>query len=154
MRIRAIKKEELDDVSEIFRETFIKTPQKETWKPENSLELMKYYYKHQKDMFFVATIKGQIAGAIVGVVRPYITGFSLTDLIMFVDPRMQKQKIGSKMLKHIAEKAKNKYNVSAIEGLSYTLDTFPIKWYESIGFRKKKFQEFINASVDELIDML
>lgn len=154
MRIRAVKKEELDDISELFIETFLKTPQKENWKPENSLELIKYYHKHQKDMFFVATVKSQVVGVIAGIVKPYITGFALTDLIMFVNPKMQKQKIGSKLLKHIAEKSKNKYSVSVIEGLSYTLDTFPIKWYESVGFRKKKFQEYINASVDELINML
>ena len=56
---------------------------------------------------------------------------------MWVKESFRKQKIASKLLKTLVETAKQKYNITCVNGTTYNGENkMPYSWYKRIGFKK------------------
>jgi hypothetical protein len=73
---------------------------------------------------------------------------------MFVDPEVQNQSIGSKLLYRLIETAEGMYQVERVIGVTYENEKgYPFKWYEKLGFTRDD-DFLITRSVKELTNKI
>ena len=85
------------------------------------------------------------------MLKPEYTKYIIDSHILIVHPDYRRKKVATKLLKKIITKASNKYNVSEIESSIESLTTFPISWYESIGFKEKKHYTLVKAKIENVL---
>ena len=69
-----------------------------------------------------------------------------------VKENYRKQKIASKLLKTLVETAKQKYNITCVNGTTYNGENkMPYSWYERIGFKKVEDLFLIESNPDDVL---
>ncbi|MDD3160024.1 MAG: GNAT family N-acetyltransferase [Candidatus ainarchaeum sp.] len=130
MKIRLIKKNELKKVAKIYSKVYLKL--NENWPIKNSEEFMNYWYKKQKDLFYVALINNEIVGAGVFGIKPLFDGNRIFDGEVFVHENFQKNGIGTEIVKIIFNKAKKEYHVNEVELFTFK-NGHQLKWWKKLG---------------------
>ena len=151
MRIRLFNKKDLEEVSSLIVETYKKENKKKTWTKEIAEKYVNTYYKMNKDLCFVATENKKIVGVGLCTIKPVYNEYIIDSHILIVHPDYRRKRIATKLLKKIITKASNKYGIDEIESSVESLTTFPISWYESIGFREKKHYTLIKAKIQNVL---
>jgi len=151
MRIRLFNKKDLDEVVNLVINTYKKENKKKTWTKEMAEKYILMHYRMNKDLCFVATENQKIIGIGLCMLKPEYTKYIIESHILIVHPDYRRKKVATKLLKKIITKSKNKYGIDKIESSVESLTTFPISWYESIGFREKKHYTLVKASIDDVL---
>lgn len=151
MRIRLFNKKDLDDVVNLVINTYKKENKKKVWTREMAKQYILLHYRINKELCFVATENQKIIGIGLCMLKPEYTKYIVQSHILIVHPDYRRKKVATKLLKKIITKAKNKYGIDKIESSVESLTTFPISWYESIGFREKKHWTLVKANIDDVL---
>ena len=154
MRIRLLKRSDIQEVAKLFVESYKKDEKQRRWTLEYATKYILMLYRISKDLCFVATDNDKIVGVALAVILPEYNKEIVEFKVLLVHPEYRRKKIGSKLMRKICLKADAKYNLNQIESNIYTLTNFPITWYESIGFRVKKHYETIRASIDKVLTVV
>lgn len=154
MRIRLLKKSDVEKVSKLFVESYVKDEKSRRWQKKYAEKYILMIYRICKDLCFVAIEGEKIVGVSLNVILPEFNKEIIVSKVLLVHPNYRKQKIGSKLLKKVLSKAYNKYELKDIETSIYTLTNFPITWYEKVGFRTKKNYEITKANISNVLALL
>lgn len=154
MRIRLLKKSDVEKVSKLFVESYVKDEKSRRWQKKYAEKYILMIYRICKDLCFVAIEGEKIVGVSLNVILPEFNKEIIVSKVLLVHPNYRKQKIGSKLLKKVLSKANNKYELKEIETSIYTLTNFPITWYEKVGFRTKKNYEITKANISNVLALL
>lgn len=154
MRIRLLKKSDIEKVSKLFVESYVKDEKSRRWQKKYAEKYILMIYRICKDLCFVAIEGEKIVGVSLNVILPEFNKEIIVSKVLLVHPNYRKQKIGSKLLKKVLSKANNKYELKEIETSIYTLTNFPITWYEKVGFRTKKNYEITKANISNVLALL
>ena len=154
MRIRLLKKSDINVVAKLFVESYIKENKTRRWNEHLAEKYILMLYRLCRDLCFVAIDNEKIVGVSLALIIPEFDKEVVESKVLLVHPEYRRKKIGSKLMKKVCAKAENKYNIGEIETSIYTLTNFPITWYESIGFRTKKHYEVTRASVADILRVI
>ena len=151
MRIRLFNKKDLDEASKLIVETYKKENKNKAWSKEMAEKYITLHYRMNKDLCFVATENQKIIGIGLCMLKPICTEYIIDSHILIVHPDYRRKKVATKLLRKIITKAGNKYGIDKIESSVESLTTFPISWYESIGFREKKHYTLVKAKISDVL---
>ena len=151
MRIRLFNKKDLDEVVNLIINTYKKENKKNIWTKEMAEKYILIHYRMNKDLCFVAVENQKIIGIGLCMLKPEYAKYIIDSHILIVHPDYRRKKVATKLLKKIITKASNKYNIDEIESSIESLTTFPISWYESIGFKEKKHYTLVKAKIDNVL---
>ena len=154
MRIRLLKRNEINEVAKLFVESYKKEDKARRWTETLAEKYILMLYRLCKELCYVAVDNDKIVGAALGIVMPEFDKEIVDFKVLLVHPNYRRKKIGSKLMRKVCIKAENKYNINEIESSIYTLTNFPITWYESIGFRTRKHHEVTRASIDKVLKVV
>lgn len=109
----------------------------EGWTEESSLNICKFYFKLQPDLFFVAKKEGKVVGFSFSYIKPWADGNHLMVEEISVHPDFRKGGTALKLISKVFETAIKRYNVTKIEGATYEDEKgMPFKIYKRLGFKK------------------
>jgi len=151
MRIRLFNKKDLDEAVSLVINSYKKENKKKVWAKDMAKEYILVHYRMNKELCFVATDNQKIIGIGLCMLKPEYTNYIIDSHVLIVHPDYRRKKVATKLLKKIITKAKNKYGIDKIESSVKSLTTFPISWYESIGFREKKHYTLVKANIDNVL---
>jgi len=151
VRIRLLKRNEINKVAKLFVESYKKDDKARRWNESLAEKYILMLYRLCKDLCFVAVDNEKIVGVALGVIMPEFNKEIVEFKVLLVHPEYRRKRIGSKLMRKVCIKAENKYNISEIEASIYTLTNFPITWYESVGFRTRKHHEVTRASIINIL---
>lgn len=154
MRIRLLKKSDIEKVATLFVESYVKDEKNRRWQKKYAEKYILMTYRICKDLCFVAIDGEKIVGVSLNIILPEFNKEIILSKVLLVHPSYRKQKIGSKLLKKVLSKSYNKYELKEIETSIYTLTNFPITWYEKVGFRTKKNYEITKANISNVLALL
>ena len=152
MRIRLLKKTEIKDVAKLLVEAYESESKERRWKSIYAEEYVRQIYKTCNKLCFVAVEDGRIVGATLNIIMPEYNKNILESRMLLVHPEYRRQKIGTKLITKVCEKAMNDFKIEEIESSIYTLTNFPITWYECLGFRTKKYYEVTRANIANILN--
>lgn len=111
MKIRKIETKDLRYLSELYISVFSIPPWNEYWECDWAEERLTWIFNSQSSCGYLATINGEIIGAILGHFIPFKGEKGFKILEFFVSHKYQKQGIGSKLLHRLEYELKaNGYN--------------------------------------------
>ena len=154
MRIRLLKRNEIGVVAKLFVDSYKKDEKNRRWNEQCAERYILNLHRMCKDLCFVAIDNEKIVGAALCVIVPEFNKDIVESKVLLVHPDYRRKKIGSKLMRKICIKAENKYGIKEIESSIYTLTNFPITWYESIGFRTRKYYEVTRASIKNVLRVI
>jgi len=154
VRIRLLKRNEINQVAKLFVESYKKDSKTRRWEESLAEKYILMLYRICKDLCFVAVDNDKIVGVGLGLIMPEFNTQIVELKTLLVHPKYRRQKIASKLVRKICIKAENKYNIKEVEASIYTLTNFPITWFESIGFRTKKHYEITRASITSVLRVI
>ena len=152
IKIRLIKKSDLNRVAIIFMDAFNKAANK-GWTKKRVSEYMQWWYKRRPDLFLVAEVDDRVVGGAVGEIKPLVNGNHLVDLQLFVDIKSQNRGVGKSLLEDLIKKAKKKYKIVEVQGFADQTTKFPMSWYKRIGLNITRWTH-IEGEVDEVLKHL
>lgn len=154
MRIRLLKRNEINKVAKLFVESYKKDEKTRRWDEVYAEKYILMLYRMCKELCFVAVDNERIVGVALGIILPEFNKEIVDFKVLLVHPDYRRKKIGSKLMRKVCIKAENKCNIKEIESSIYTLTNFPITWYESIGFRTRKHHEVTRASIEKVLKVI
>lgn len=154
MRIRLLKRNEINIVAKLFVESYKKDDKARRWDETLAEKYILMIYRLCKDLCFVAVEGEHIVGVALGLIMPEFNKEIVDFKVLLVHPDYRRKKIGSKLMRKVCIKAESKYNIKEIEASIYTLTNFPITWYESVGFRTRKHHEVTRASITNVLKVV
>lgn len=152
IRIELAKKNDLSQCAEILRDIYNNNVLSEGWTVESSNAICEFYFKLNPDLFFVARNEDEVVGFTFSYIKPWADGNQLMAEELSVKESYRKQKIASQLLKTLVETAKQKYNITCVNGTTYNGENkMPYSWYERIGFKKVEDLFLIESHPDDII---
>lgn len=152
--LRLASESDLEALADIYTTAYNILNIGEKWEKESALKLIKYLFKDQPDLFFVAQDNGKIVGGIVATVRPWWDGNHLIEGELFVHPDNQGQKTGIKLVKKLFSTAKEKYGAVAWDTYTHIIHEHPLAWYKKLGFEQIKQWTMIEGNIDEVLQKI
>lgn len=146
MKIRLMKKSDLNTLSKIYVGVYRVFDMGEKWTQKSARDLLSFWFKVQPSLCFVAEYDNRIVGAIISYIRPWSDGNRLVAEEIFIDPLYQKRGIGTELIKKAFQKAFINYNAKTVEGVTFAKFKHPLSWYKSLGF--KEIKEWVMISGD------
>lgn len=152
IEIKLAEENDLTQCADILREIYNNNVLNEGWTIESSNDICEFYYKLNPDLFFVAKNNDEVVGFTFSYIKPWADGNQLMAEELSVKESYRKQKIASKLLKKLVETAKQKYNITCVNGTTYNGENkMPYSWYERIGFKKVEELFLIEGNPNDII---
>lgn len=149
------KEQDMEDIAQEFANYYTEFEVVENWTKEATIELFKYFYNHNKDLFFVAYYNDKPVGVIMAVLKPWWNGLRLVDTELFVCKEYRKKGIAKKLFKKLFEYAIEKYNVTEFEAQTYEDENgFPFIWYKRLGAKTLDKWKIITIDIKDMINKL
>lgn len=146
------QKNDLPQCANILREIYNNNVLSEGWTIESSNAICEFYFRLNPDLFFVAKKEDEVVGFTFSFVKPWADGNQLMVEELSVKQSYRNQKIASKLLKTLVKSAKQKYNITCVNGTTYNGENkMPYSWYERIGFKKVEDLFLIESNPDDII---
>ena len=137
IEIKLANKNDLAECAKILREIYNNNILNEGWTEQSSNAICDFYFKLQSDLFFVAKDNGKVVGFTFSFIKPWADGNQLMAEELSVDKDYRKQNIATRLLKTLITTAKEKYNITMVNGTTYNGENkMPYSWYKRIGFNK------------------
>ncbi len=155
IEIKLAQKNDLPQCAEILRDIYNNNVLNEGWTVENSNAICEFYFKLNPDLFFVAKNEDEVVGFTFSYIKPWADGNQLMAEELSVKENFRNQKIASKLLKTLVETAKQKYNITCVNGTTYNGENkMPYSWYERIGFKKVEDLFLIESNPNDIINKI
>lgn len=152
IEIKLAQKNDLSQCAEILRDIYNNNVLNEGWTIESSNAICEFYFRLNPDLFFVAKKEDEVVGFTFSFVKPWADGNQLMVEELSVKQSYRNQKIASKLLKTLVKSAKQKYNITCVNGTTYNGENkMPYSWYERIGFKKVEDLFLIESNPDDII---
>ncbi len=152
--IRIVKQDDLKNLDEIYLKSYNSLNIGENWDIQSSQKLMEFFFSYQSDLFFLAEVDGIIAGAIVALVKPWWDGNHLVDGEIFINPKFQKQGLGTKLIEKMFLIAKEKYQAVSWDTFTHIIYEHPLKWYKKLGFTKINQWTMISGDTSKVLNKI
>lgn len=149
--IRPVSEKDLPLLATIYKRAYNLLNIGERWSDETAFKLMEWFFKEQRDLFFVAKVGKKISGAVVGIIKPWWDGNHLTDGEIFIDPPFQRHGIGSRLIKELFQEAKKKYKVVSWDTFTHIVYEHPLKWYKKMGFEEINNWKMISGDINRVL---
>lgn len=157
-KICLVKRNELKDCAKILRDIYNNNVLSEGWTEKTSLNTCLFFYKQNKDLFFVAKDENdKVIGFTYSFIKPWSHGNMLMIEEISVAENYRKHGIAKALMLAVVSKAKEKYNISNVCGEAYydkNADWIPFDWYKRIGFSKNKELFIIESEPNEITKSL
>jgi len=152
IEIKLATKNDLTQCAKILRDIYNNNVLNEGWTEKSSNEICDFYFKLQPDLFFVAKDNEKVIGFTFSFIKPWADGNQLMAEELSVDKDYRKQKVATRLLKTLVQSAKERYNITVVNGTTYDGENkMPYSWYERIGFTKVGDLFLIEANANELL---
>jgi ribosomal protein S18 acetylase RimI-like enzyme len=138
MRIRKATEDDMEAAALIYKECFDKEPYKYMIKEEESLDIIKSYFKTQ--VMYVAIDNDSVIGFVMGEKYLWVGGWRLWISELFVDSNHQRKGVGTQLLSAIENHFK-KDGISFVELLAHN-NAEAIKFYEKLDFHRSDYAKF------------
>ena len=146
------QKNDLPQCANILREIYNNNVLSEGWTIESSNAICVFYFRLNPDLFFVAKNEDEVVGFTFSYIKPWADGNQLMVEELSVKENYRQKKIASKLLKTLVKSAKQKYNITCVNGTTYNGENkMPYSWYERIGFKKVEDLFLIESNPDDII---
>lgn len=146
------QKNDLPQCANILREIYNNNVLSEGWTIESSNAICEFYFRINPDLFFVAKNEDEVVGFTFSYIKPWADGNQLMVEELSVKENYRQKKIASKLLKTLVKSAKQKYNITCVNGTTYNGENkMPYSWYERIGFKKVEDLFLIESNPDDII---
>lgn len=153
-KVIRVEKEMLPQIAEIQKRVYAHFLDNEPWTQQTALAFMEYSYNLQPDLFFVLLHDDQIAGYIIGCIKPWSDGNHLMCEELVIDFPHQGKGLAQFLSIRIVEEALKKYNVTAVEAQTYENEAgSPMKMYKQVGFKQQHYF-LIKADAKKLLENL
>ena len=134
LKIRLVKKEDLEILSEIYSRVFSEADKNKPWDINHSYEHLMYWLKIQPDMFMGAFDENnKPIGAIAVGIKPWRRGNRCSAGIIFVDTQSQQKNVAKMLFKTMLNRAVRKYKAISFEAVTFAGKDFPLNWYKKLG---------------------
>ena len=154
-KLRLAEEKDLPALAKVLSRSFTEADPEKPWDMEHSLENVKYWFKKQPDLFYVAVDEvDKPLGAMVVNIKPWRTNIRCNDGMLFVDPAAQNNGIGKDLFRKVIEESLNKYNAETFEGITFAGKEFPMSWYEKIGIEKDEYAMVIVGKTRDILERL
>ena len=128
---------DLTQCAEILKSIYNSNVLSEGWTDQSALEICKFYFKLQPDLFFVAKADDKVVGFSFSYIKPWADGNHLMVEEISVDPNYRKGGTAYNLISRVFKTAYLKYNVTKVEGTTYEDENgAPFKIYKRLGFKK------------------
>lgn len=154
MTVRPMKQDDLKELAQIYVEVYEDFDVGEKWDQESAQKLLKHFFDKQPDMCFVAEKGNQLLGGFLAGVKPWWDGNHLVDAELFVHPKHQKSGVGSQLSKHAYQEAKDKYQATYLDFVTFSGFDFPLSWYKKQGFEVINGWTLISGELQEVLQNL
>jgi len=137
MNIRYVTEKDIPQLAEAYVSAFASIDPTEKWTFESAEKLLRFLFTTQPDLSFLVEDRGVIGGGILGIIKPWWDGNHLVETELFLQPSFQRSGIGTSLFRHFLTQAAQKYQVTVMEALTFKDLTFPLTWYQRLGFEAK-----------------
>jgi GNAT superfamily N-acetyltransferase len=134
MQIANIEQVDLKDLAHIYTAEYMRLDIGEKWTFEKAEVLLEHFLKAQPDLAFTAKEEEKPVGGFFGLIKPWWDGNHLVDFELFVDSNHHGKKVGKQLLAHAIRTAREKYQITSVDGATFNNFDFPFSWYKRIGF--------------------
>ena len=93
MRIRLMKKADINEVSQLFVESYESEPKNMRWSYSNALKYVNMLYRLGKDLCFVVIEEGKVVACSITCVVPQYLEEVASSKVLLVHPKYRKQKL-------------------------------------------------------------
>ncbi|OGM89588.1 hypothetical protein A2108_01165 [Candidatus Wolfebacteria bacterium GWA1_42_9] len=146
IKIRRTKLSDIKTLSKIYKEVYDKEKVGETWNYEKAKSLLLFYYNVKTFIGLTVLVDKKIVGAFFSYIKPWCDGKHLAEGEIFIDPKFQGKRIGTKLYLEMMKTAYKK-GCRIHELVAYNK---PASWYQKIGFRKTKLNH-MSGDIKEVI---
>ena len=155
VEIKLAEKKDLLQCSRILKNIYNNNVLSEGWTEESSNAICEFYFKINPDLFFVEKDREEVVGFTFSYIKPWADGNQLMAEELSVVESYRNQKIASKLLKTLVQTAKQKYDITCVNGTTYNGENkMPFSWYERIGFNKVEDLFLIKGNAEDIINNL
>jgi len=153
-KVIRVEKEMLPQIADIQKRVYAYFVDSEPWTHETALAFMEYSYNLQPDLFFVLFHDEEIAGYIIGCIKPWADGPHLICEELIIDFPHQGKGLAQFLAVRIIEEALKKYNITSVEAQTYENELgSPMKIYKQFGFKKQHYF-LIKADAKKVLENL
>ncbi|MBP5485881.1 MAG: GNAT family N-acetyltransferase [Alphaproteobacteria bacterium] len=146
------KKQDIGTIAGSYADYYSNSVLQEKWTKESATELFEYFYRQNKELFFVAYDNERPIGIITSVLKPWWDGNHLEDGEIFVIPEYRQKGVAKMLLKALFKCAVDKYNATILEAHTYEDENgFPYCWYKSLGFETIDDWKIISGDIKEIM---
>lgn len=146
LKIRKSKKDDLIELSKIYKRAYDRPEEGEDWSIKDSKNLLNFYLNQKTFLGITAIINNKIVGAFFSYVKPWYDGNHLGEGEIFIDPKYQKQKIGTKLFWEMMKIADKKKCV-VHELIAYNKVSI---WYKNLGIKETGLKH-MQGNIKEII---
>ncbi len=154
MVIVLLKRNHLQEAARVYARAYNSLNVGETWTNARARVLLNSYFKKQPDLALAAKQEGKIIGVCLALLKPWWDGNHIIEVELFVEPRVQRSGIGSRLTRELLLRAKKKYHATTLEAITFSKKEFPMSWYKRLGFKKSKKLVLIEGAVDTILKRL
>jgi GNAT superfamily N-acetyltransferase len=154
MEIRHVAQEDLQNLAEVYAESFTLADPQKPWTSERAFKLLEHFYMHQRDLFFVACEGETLLGGMAVMIKPWREGNRCTEGVIFVDHTRQKTGVGKSLFIRVLEEAIAKYQADSFEAVTFAAKEFPLTWYEKIGLAHDEWAILIKGKTQDMLTKL
>jgi hypothetical protein len=152
--IRLIIHSDIPEVAKVFVDSFREVDPSEEWTTPKAEALIGFFLKVQPDLAFLIERDGRVAGAVLGIVKPWWDGNCLVETEIFIAPEFKTRGIGTLLGFHYLREAMRLYDVRSIHTITFNDFDFPASLYSRIGFRDKTNWKVMVADASETVQKL
>jgi len=149
LKIIKTKKEDLKELSKIYKNAYDRPEEGEDWSIKDSKNLLNFYFNQKTFVGVTAILDGKIVGAFFSFIKPWYDGNHLGEGEVFIDPTYQNQKIGTKLFLEMMKIANNKkcivHELVAYDKVS--------NWYKKLGIKETGLKH-MSGSIKEILKNL
>lgn len=150
IKLRLVKKEDLQALATIYKDLYCSSILNENWSIETAYNMLNFFYLLQPDIFIVAVDNEKVIGAVASLVKPWHDGNRLIETEIFVAKDYQHKGIGCKLFHEHFKIAMEKYNAKIIEAHTYQEDDgYPLNWYKKQGYDVIEDWYVINGNIKD-----
>ncbi len=129
--IRKTEEQDIRQLAEIYKAAYNRSQFGENWSLKQAEDLLNFYFNLDTFIGFTATSDKRIVGGFFSFMKPWHDGNRLGEGELFIDPRYQNQKIGSRLMLQMMKEAEEK-GCLVHELLAYDEVA---KWYRNLGMK-------------------
>ena len=151
INIRSVSEVDLSVLAQVYTKTYEAFDVGERWTEASALELLRYWFKRQPELAFLAEENGKILGGFFAAIKPWWDGVHLVDGELFVHPEHQKKGVGTLLSRRMFTEAIEKYQATVWDTYTFKNTIHPLSWYQSLGFSENKDWVMISGDLQEAL---